>query len=488
MAYIGKSPSGTGVRIRYYFTQTSGGATSISGTDDNNKTLSFSDGEYVDVYLNGVSLVAGTDYNTTTANTIGGLSALANGDVIEVVVYDIFTVADTVSQSSGGTFNGAVTFSSNLTADGGTIKLDGNYPTGTGNVAMGDGALDDGSLSGNFNTAIGDNALSANTSGASNTAIGNDAGISNTTGFQNVFVGDTAGDANTTGAAVVAVGYGALGSNTTASNNTAVGYQALTANETGAQNTAVGTNAGNAITTASNCTVIGHNAGGAIVAGTNSTFVGYQCGDAITNQVNNVAMGVNALGQATSDANTCIGTGAGENITSGGKNTIIGRYNGNQDGLDIRTASNNIVLSDGDGNVQMYLKGSNEHWYAQPIYDKTTSNGANVNVHSDGALRRSTSSLRYKNTINDATHGLTELLALRPVTYKSNSDGDTIFGGLIAEEVHDAGLTEFVQYNTNDEPDALAYGNMVSLCIKAIQELKTELDAAKARIAALEAE
>jgi len=117
MAYIGKSPSGTGVRIRYYFTQTSGGATSISGTDDNNKTLSFSDGEYVDVYLNGVSLVAGTDYNTTTANTIGGLSALANGDVIEVVVYDIFTVADTVSQSSGGTFNGAVIMSNGLTVD-----------------------------------------------------------------------------------------------------------------------------------------------------------------------------------------------------------------------------------------------------------------------------------------------------------------------------------------------------------------------------------
>ena len=117
MAYIGKSPSGTGVRIRYYFTQTSGGATSISGTDDNNKTLSFSDGEYVDVYLNGVSLVAGTDYNTTTANTIGGLSALANGDVVEVVVYDIFTVADTVSQSSGGTFSGAVIMSNGLTVD-----------------------------------------------------------------------------------------------------------------------------------------------------------------------------------------------------------------------------------------------------------------------------------------------------------------------------------------------------------------------------------
>ena len=78
-------------------------------------------------------------------------------------------------------------------------------------------------------------------------------------------------------------------------------------------------------------------------------------------------------------------------------------------------------------------------------------------------------------------------MKLRSVTYKGNNDGDTIFGGLIAEEVHDAGLTEFVQYDKDDKPDSLAYGNMVSLCIKAIQELKTELDAAKTRISTLEA-
>jgi hypothetical protein len=37
-------------------------------------------------------------------------------------------------------------------------------------------------------------------------------------------------------------------------------------------------------------------------------------------------------------------------MTTGNNNTIIGRYNGNQGGLDIRTSSNYIVLSDGDGN------------------------------------------------------------------------------------------------------------------------------------------
>ena len=61
------------------------------------------------------------------------------------------------------------------------------------------------------------------------------------------------------------------------------------------------------------------------------------------------------------------------------------------------------------------------------------------------------------------------------------------FGGLIAEEVHDAGLTEFVTYNDDNQPDALAYGNMVSLCIKAIQEQQATITALEARIAALEA-
>ena len=107
MAYIGKSPDGTGVRARYYFTAT-GGETSLSGADDNAVTLSFADGAYVDVYLNGVLLVAGTDYNTTTTNTISGLAALAANDIVEILVYDIFTVADTVSASAGGTFSGNI--------------------------------------------------------------------------------------------------------------------------------------------------------------------------------------------------------------------------------------------------------------------------------------------------------------------------------------------------------------------------------------------
>ena len=90
MAYIGKTPS-QATRSRFYYTAT-GGETSLSGADDNGNTLVFSDGNYVDVMLNGVTLVAGTDYNTTTANTIGGLTALTASDIVEIVVYDTFSV------------------------------------------------------------------------------------------------------------------------------------------------------------------------------------------------------------------------------------------------------------------------------------------------------------------------------------------------------------------------------------------------------------
>ena len=53
MPYIGKSPTGSGVRQRFHFTA-AGGETSLSGADDNSKTLKFTDGEFLDVYLNGV--------------------------------------------------------------------------------------------------------------------------------------------------------------------------------------------------------------------------------------------------------------------------------------------------------------------------------------------------------------------------------------------------------------------------------------------------
>ena len=117
---------------------------------------------------------------------------------------------------------------------------------------------------------------------------------------------------------------------------------------------------------------------------------------------------------------------------------------------------------------------------ANSPYNLTTGSAADAVLGADGILRRSTSSLRYKTDVIDAAHGLADVLKLRSVTYKGINDGDKVFGGLIAEEVHDAGLTEFVAYDNEGRPDALAYGNMVALLVKAVQELS-------AKVAALEA-
>ena len=130
MPYIGKSPH-FGVRNRFIYTAT-GDETSKSGADDSGATLTFTDGAYVDVYLNGVLLKPDTDYVTTTANTIGSLSALSTSDILEVIVYDVFSVSDTVSATSGGTFAGNVAMGGTLSVTG-TSTLTGNI-TASGNI------------------------------------------------------------------------------------------------------------------------------------------------------------------------------------------------------------------------------------------------------------------------------------------------------------------------------------------------------------------
>ena len=107
MPYIGKTTDGFGIRERFTYLA-SASDTSVSGADANGKTLAFEDPEYVDVFLNGIRLKKGTDYNTSTANTIAGIAALAANDEIEVIVQDVFTLADMVSANTGGDFRGSI--------------------------------------------------------------------------------------------------------------------------------------------------------------------------------------------------------------------------------------------------------------------------------------------------------------------------------------------------------------------------------------------
>ena len=106
MAYIGTSPS-NGVRRKHTYTATAS-QTSFSGAGAEGATLSYNDSNFVDVYQNGVKL-SEADYTSTSGTAIVLAQGASVSDIVEVVVYDVFSVADTVSKADGGTFDNAVT-------------------------------------------------------------------------------------------------------------------------------------------------------------------------------------------------------------------------------------------------------------------------------------------------------------------------------------------------------------------------------------------
>lgn len=121
-------------------------------------------------------------------------------------------------------------------------------------------------------------------------------------------------------------------------------------------------------------------------------------------------------------------------------------------------------------------------------YNLTTAAAANLVVAADYYLYRSTSSARYKKNIVDYDRGLDAVMSLRPVYYegKGEIDEGKRFAGFVAEEVYDAGLTEFVVLDEEEKPDALHYGNMTALLVKALQDAAQQIDSLTTRVAALE--
>jgi len=140
-------------------------------------------------------------------------------------------------------------------------------------------------------------------------------------------------------------------------------------------------------------------------------------------------------------------------------------------------------MGSADGTTQFLLRSDGAFFTGTDSNSPFNSAGAaaNVQVLSNGALTRVSSSRRYKQDITDATWGLDEVKQLRPVTFRSNRTDElsdpNVHGGFIAEEVHDiGGLTSFIGYDENNEAETLHYGNMVSLLTKAIQEQQTIIE------------
>ena len=310
-------------------------------------------------YLTVVGSQAGKGNTTGRFNTALGRDALLTNSTSDDNTA-VGTNALKLTTGAGNTALGSNALGVNSTGVRNTGVGNGvltRHTTGSNNVGLGADALSF-SLSGDNNVAVGYQAGYNINTGGNNTTIGHLAGYSITTGSYNVAIGRLSMDnsAGVTGDQNTAVGNGTLRVLTSGANNVSVGSGALQSTTTGSSNTGLGHHALLSNTTASNNTAVGYQAGYTATTNSYNVFLGYQAGYTSNYNGNgfNTCVGAQTgYSLTTGVGNTFIGgasTASGYFVTSGSDNTILGGYTGNAGGLDIRTANNYIVLSDGDGN------------------------------------------------------------------------------------------------------------------------------------------
>ena len=167
------------------------------------------------------------------------------------------------------------------------------------------------------------------------------------------------------------------------------------------------------------------------------------------------------------------GTFKGNQLIVGEDRFYLGRSNGSF----IEEDSSNYMRLFGDSGIKLpnlaTLSTSVQNLYISTI---------------TGQLYRTTSSRRYKKDIQDYTKGIDDLKKLRPVTYKPIEDvegNDETYVGFIAEEVHDTGLSEYVDYNEDNNPESVHYSSIVVLLTKAMQEQQAQIEKLTQEIAEL---
>jgi hypothetical protein len=480
------------------------GNTSIGTTGTNRKlTVTGDSTSQGTIYAYTNQVHTGTD--TSAHVSIRSDNASASGDVLYVrgdgsgnlLTIDKSGTDQLVVDSSGNVGIGTNTPSATLDVDG-TIKLDGNYPVGTGNVALGDTALDDGSLSGDDNVAIGSAALTANTTGSSNVAVGKDALAATSTNSQLTAVGTNTLKYITSGTDAVALGYNSLSnaSNTAANGNTALGWTCFPSLTTATDgNIAIGRNAGNSHTTASQSIYIGKSAGfntnaGQIVA------IGRRAAQGVSTGAGNTAIGFQTMYQS-------VGTGA--------NNTMVGAYAGQN-----FTGSNNFAIgyqAAFAGSPGGAPAGDNEGYLGD---ENITTINAQVTI-------TAASDKRDKTDIEPLVMGLNFINKLEPVTYRWDkrskyikkyqlaldpSDPDYIdlnnvktdgthtepqlCAGLLAQDVEkieqEFGFdkkdkTALVTHLSGDgKAYSIDYTRFVPMLIKSVQELSTQVESLKEEV------
>lgn len=227
--------------------------------------------------------------------------------------------------------------------------------------------------------------------------------------------------------------------------NTATGNQACSHLTSGTDNTCDGYEAGFHTTIGSDNTFVGGENGVLNTTGYNNTFLGYQAGFLST----------------TGYGNIFLGAFAGYNTTTGNSNIFIGNIGPIGESHTIRIGTQ----GSGDGE---------QSWTnIAGIWDVSSPAGVPVYINSAGRLGTNTSSLRYKERIQDMGDSTNALMKLRPVTFYYKPDyaeGErTMQYGLIAEEVAKV-YPDLVVYDDQGRPDTVRYQYITTMLLNEVQK------------------
>jgi hypothetical protein len=377
------------------------------------------------------------------------------------------------------------------------------------------------------NTAVGYHAAYTNTTGSEITAVGRRSLYLNTTGSQNIAVGGQSLTSNTTGSSNTGIGYAALGLNTTASNNTAVGYQAGFSNTTGIYNTFIGAYAGYTSNVSGNAlnVCIGVNSGYSLTTGTSNSFLGVEAGYSVTTGTKNTIIGrytgnnggldirtssnyiVLSDGDGNprqiidSSGNAGIGVVPSANITKSLEIGYAGAgFVGDSSSLNINVTANLVNASGGwkyaaSGKSALLQVGAGAGRIETYTVTTTGSAGSAVTfttgpyVANGGTSWTSASDERLKNITGEISNALNKVSQLRAAEYTWKADLDSKPQiGLIAQDLLNV-LPEAVVLPENEIDEkgkqqymGVNYDSVIPLLVKAIQELKAEVDSLKQQL------
>jgi hypothetical protein len=408
------------------------------------------------------------------------------------------------------------------------IGLNRVLAAGNGNLFVGFGT-GGGGASGGLNTFVGNNAGMNTSTGTRNAFSGAGAGLNNTTGSDNSYFGSGSGLTNQTssGNSFFGANSGNLNTaannsffgansgkiNSTGTNNAFFGFETGMANQSGAGNSIFGAGAGKANVGGDQNSFFGRNAGTANNEGNFNSFFGSGSGQGNTTGIGNSFFGESTGILSNGSNNSFFGKGAGLVSTTGGNNTFVGYTAGVNNttgsnntllGANAQVASNSLQFATAigagavvDASNRITLgrdQGQDGVW----IWGKTIAfGGLSLGTMEPGAsfalcggggsgtsIGFCSSSIRYKENVEDYTRGLDLITKLRPVTFDWKKTGERDLG-FVAEEVGEAEPLLNVVYKGQIE--GVKYAQITTALVNAVKEQQEQIRRQQEQIEALKA-